>query len=118
MRTGFTAALVLAGCLAASTATAGRVFGDIKTADGKPVAEGLRVRVAPVKPGAAPAVVDSTATDKFGSYKLTVKEEGKCVLTVVCEKQAATLEVFSYKDATRYDLVLEQKDGKWTLRRK
>ena len=123
MQRTVTAALALALCLAASNASAGRVFGDIKTADGKPVAEALRVRIAPApaataKPGTAPVAVDSTVTDKFGSYKLTVKDEGKCVLTLVCEKQPVTLEVFSYKEATRYDLVLEKKDGEWSLRRK
>jgi hypothetical protein len=112
-------------CLAASNASAGRIFGDIKL-DGKPVPAGLLVKIAvapPVsapgaKPKPAPIVADTTVTDKFGSYKLIVKEEGKCILTLVYEKQAPTLEVFSYKDATRYDLVLEKKDGKLSLRRK
>jgi hypothetical protein len=63
-------------------------------------------------------VVDSTVTDKFGSYKLTVKQEGKCVLTLLYEKQALSLDVFSYKEATRYDLVVEKKEGKLSLRRK
>ncbi len=111
--------------LAASNATAGRIFGDIKL-DGKPVPAGLPVKIAlappasapGAKPAPAPIVADSTVTDKFGSYKLTVKEEGKCIVTLVYEKQIPTLEVFSYKDATRYDLILEKKDGKLTLRRK
>ena len=115
----------LSVCLMASSASAGRVFGDIKL-DGKPVAAGLPVTIdlvpaasAPgdtVKP--APVRADSTATDKFGSYKLTVKGEGKCLLTLSYEKQLLTLEVFSYKEATRYDLILEKKDGKLFLRRK
>lgn len=112
-------------CLAATDASAGRLFGDIKL-DGKPVPAGLAVTIAttlpPATPGAkpkpAPVLSDSTATDKFGSYKLTVKGEGKCILTLVYEKQPATLEIFSYKDATRYDLILEKKDGKLSLRRK
>jgi len=28
------------------------------------------------------------------------------------------LEVFSYKEPTRYDLIVEEKDGKLTVRRK
>ena len=134
-------ALVLV--LNASSATAGRLFGDIKM-DGKPVAEGLKLTItAPLpaeaakgeagkapagkteagkadapKPKTAAAIADSAVTDKFGSYKLTVKEAGKCILTLLYEKQPVTLEVFSYKDATRYDLVLEKKDGKLSLRRK
>ena len=112
-------------CLAASNAFAGRIFGDIKL-DGKPVPAGLPVKIAVAPPASAPdaktkpvpSPVDTTVTDKFGSYKLSVKEEGKCLLTLVYEKQPVTLEVFSYKDATRYDLILEKKDGKLSLRRK
>ncbi len=48
-----------------------------------------------------------------------MKEEGKCILTVNIDKQSPTLEVFSYANATRYDLVLEKgKDGKYGLKRK
>jgi len=117
--------LLLAGGLAATDASAGRIFGDIKL-DGKPVPAGLTVTIAVAVPAAAPgakpkpapALSDSTATDRFGSYKLTVKDEGKCILTLVYGKQPVTLEVFSYQDATRYDLVLEKRDGKLSLRRK
>ena len=122
--------LALLVCLAATNAFAGRIFGDIKM-DGKPVPEGLKVTIAmapapasPAQPNAkepaktAPAAVDTSVTDKFGSYKLNVKEEGKCILTLLYNKQPVSLEVFSYKDATRYDLILEQKDGKLSLKRK
>ncbi len=116
-----TTLLLLAG--AAPAATAGKIFGDIKL-DGKPVAEGLLVRIAMApaaggeKPAPAPAVLDSARTDKFGSYKLNVKGEGKCVLTLVHGKQPVSLEIFSYQEATRYDLILEMKEGKPALRRK
>jgi hypothetical protein len=112
-------------CFAASNASAGRIFGDIKL-DGKPVPAGTVLKIALAPPVSAPGaefkpttiLADSTVTDKFGSYKLTVKEDGKCILTLVYEKQALTLEVFSYKDSTRYDLVLEKKNGTLSLRRK
>ena len=61
---------------------------------------------------------DETTTDKFGSYKLTMKEEGKAMLIVVYDKKPLELAVFSNKEATRYDLVVEKKDGKLNLRRK
>lgn len=112
-------------CLAASNAFAGRIFGDIML-DGKPVPPGIALKIALAPPASAPgaaldpvtSVADSTVTDEFGSYKLTVKEEGKCILTLVYEEEVLTLEVFSYKEATRYDLILEMKDGILSLRRK
>ena len=105
-----------------SAAQAGRIFGDI-TFGGKPVPTGVLVTLQPVpktegKDKPAPAAIDSTTTDKVGSYKFLVKDEGKCKLTVFYEKESAALEVFSYKEATRYDLVLEKKEGKLALRRK
>ena len=116
--------LALFVCLAMSNAHAGRIFGDIKM-DGKPVAAGLPVTItlAPTDSAAAAAKIDasladSTTTDKFGSYKLVVKPLGKCVLSVKMDKQLLSLEVFSYKEPTRYDLVVEKKDGKLSLRRK
>ena len=117
-----TLAIVL---LPLSQLLAGRIFGDIKMGD-KPVAEGVKVTIsAPLKaaeagkPAPTPVVIDSSAADKFGAYRLNVKEEGKCILTVHIDKQTPTLEVFSYANATRYDLVLEKdKDGKYALKRK
>lgn len=104
---------------------AGRIFGDLKIGD-KPLAEGVKVTItAPIKaaeagkPAATPTVIDSAAVDKFGAYRLNVKEEGKCILTVHIDKQMPTLEVFSYANATRYDILLEKdKDGKYALKRK
>ena len=106
--------IVFVLALAATPAVAGKIFGDISM-DGKPVAAGIKVKVA--KPGAA-AVADTSATDKFGSYKLMVKEEGKTTLTVLYEKSALEIPVFSTKEPGRFDLVIEKKDGKLTLRRK
>jgi hypothetical protein len=125
MRSIIIVSLALLVSLAASNASAGRIFGDIKL-DGKPVPAGLTVMIVLAPPASAPGakpkpvpiVADTAVTDKVGSYKLTVKQEGKCILTLVYEKQALTLDVFSYKEATRYDLILEKKDGKLSLRRK
>ena len=121
MRIRVLAAFLLVAIMATS-AHAGRIFGDIKT-NGKPVPEGVLVTLQSVigtdakgKGEAAP--VDSTTTDKVGSYKFMVKGEGKCKLTVLYDKQPVSIDVFSYKEATRYDLILEKKDGKYSLRRK
>jgi len=119
MRRFALAAALLLSLAPLSAATAGRIFGDIKI-DGKPVPEGVAVKIAlaPAEGAKTGAVLDTTRTDKFGSYKLTVKPEGKVTLTVLYEKQPLSLDVFSYKEATRYDLILEKKDGKLSLRRK
>lgn len=117
------AAIAIALC--ASNAFAGRIFGDVKVA-GKPAPEGVLITVQPVAPAGdkkdAPpppaAPIDSVVTDKVGSFKVVVKKEGKCTLTVHLEKKTATLEVFSYKEPTRYDLLVEEKDGKLTVKRK
>jgi hypothetical protein len=105
-----------------AAAHAARVFGDIKL-DGKPLAADVPVTVTLVltvdgKPKPAEKPADATKTDQYGSYKLMVKETGKCILSVTYDKQVASLEVFSNKEATRYDLILEKKDGKLSLRRK
>jgi len=122
MRLQVSAALI-GIALGASNASAGRLFGDVKIS-GKPAPEGMLITVQAAKPAdkdkekAAPAPVDSVKTDKVGSYKVMVKNEGKFKLTVHQGKQTAVLEVFSYKEPTRYDLVVEEKDGKLTVRRK
>jgi hypothetical protein len=115
MRSFVTVIVSIAALSVFSTAAiAGKIFGDI-TVDGKPVAAGVKIKV--TRPSAK-ATADSTTTDKFGSYKLLVKEEGKTILTVLYDKQTLELAVFSNKEATRYDLVVEKKEGKLTLRRK
>jgi hypothetical protein len=68
------------------------------------------------KPAVAPS--DTVFTDKFGSYKLSLKGEGKYTLTVLYEKLPASIDVFSYKEPTRYDFILEKKDGKLSMKRK
>ena len=123
MRTQLCAALIVA-TLGASSASAGRLFGDVKVG-GKPAPQGMMITVQAVAKAAAdnekaapPAPIDTVATDKVGSYKVVVKSEGKCNLTVHMGKQTAVLEVFSYKEPTRYDLIVEEKEGKLTVRRK
>jgi hypothetical protein len=119
MRLQLSAALLIT-VLGVTNASAGRLFGDVKMG-AKPVAEGvlITVQAASAKPGEkSTAPIDSVVTDKVGSYKAMVKSEGKYILTVHLGKQDAVLEVFSYKEPTRYDLIVEEKDGKLTVRRK
>ena len=119
MRLQITVALLIA-VAGVTDASAGRLFGDVKK-DGKPVAEGVLItlQAAPAKAGEkSTAPIDSVVTDKVGSYKVMAKGEGKYTLTIHLGKQEAVLEVFSYKEPTRYDLIVEEKDGKLTVRRK
>jgi len=122
MRHRIIVSLVALCCCIPAGAQAGRLFGDIRMA-GKPLPAGIPVTIARAtaaddKAKGNPPTADSTATDAYGAYKLAVKEEGKCVLSILYEKKTVSLEVFSYKEATRYDLVLEKKDGALSLRRK
>ena len=110
----FIALVITSLTLLTTNAFAGKIFGDISFGD-KPVAAGVKLKVS--KPGGT-AVADTAVTDKLGSYKLFVKEEGKATLTVFYQGKALELPVFSNKEATRYDLVVEKKDDKLTLRRK
>jgi hypothetical protein len=63
-----------------------------------------------------PSASASDTTDKFGAYRLFVKESGKCSIAVRYQKQTPTLAIVSVGDAVRYRLVLEEADGKYTLR--
>ena len=123
MRLQLSVALIVVA-LGASSASAGRLFGDVKVG-GKPAPQGMMITVQAVAKAAAegekaapPAPIDTVETDKVGSYKVVVKSEGKCNLTVHMGKQTAVLEVISNKEPTRYDLIVEEKEGKLTVRRK
>ena len=97
--------------LSVSSAIAGELFGTIAEGE-KPVAQGVKVEVT------AGDKTYSTETDKFGAYRLFVKEKGKCLLKVYYKEQTPGFSVASYEKSTRYDFVLTQKDGKYTLERK
>lgn len=92
-------------------AWAGEMYGVIMQGD-KPVGEKVKVEVA------ASGKTYTAETDKNGSYRLFVKEKGKCALTVHFKDQALAAEIFSYDRSTRYDWTIETKDGKLQLKRK
>lgn len=97
--------------LSASTVLGGEVFGTI-TDGKKPVSEGTKVEIAISGKSYA------AETDRFGSYRIVVKEKGKGTITVRLKDQSPSVEFFSYDKSTRYDWILETKDGKLVLRRK
>lgn len=109
MRTSFLVMLALV--MSASLCRAGEVFGTISE-NNKPVGEGIKVEVT------ASGKLYTVETDKFGSYRFFVKEKGKASLSVTANDQSAKATIFSYEKSTRYDWVLETKDGKLSIRRK
>jgi hypothetical protein len=103
--------LLTALLLSAATARAGEVYGTI-TQGNKPVDAGVKVEIA------ISGKVYTAATDKFGSYRVIVTEKGKCTMTVRLNQATASVPLFSYDKATRYDWILQTTDGKLSLRRK
>jgi hypothetical protein len=90
---------------------AGELYGSIADA-AKPVGAGIKVEI-------TVAGKSYTAeTDRFGAYRIYVKEKGKGVLTVRYKGQSPSADLFSYERSTRYDWVLDTEGGKLTLRRK
>jgi hypothetical protein len=111
--TGMKRVLVSILAIAAGTmmARAGEVFGTLSEG-ARPIAAGVKVEII------AGEAVYKGETDKFGGYRLFVREKGKVTLKVTYKGQPASFEVASFDKATRYDLLLEPVNGKYTLRRK
>jgi hypothetical protein len=107
MRKIFLAILCLA--IPCATAQAGEIYGTIKEG-GKPIKAGTKVEVKCAKGSF------SAETDKLGSYRIFVQEQGKCTLSVLSGDVAPQMTVHSFEDSARYNLVLEKKDGKPALR--
>ena len=62
--------------------------------------------------------VYSTATDKYGSYRLFLSENGTCQLQIQYQNQTSSREIVSFEDSTRYDLTLEKEGDHYVVRRK
>jgi hypothetical protein len=97
--------------LSSSYILAGDLFGSIIDGN-KPVAAGVKIVV---KSGEKTYTGE---TDKFGAYRIFVTDKGKCTLTVHFKDQTPSADMFAYDKSTRYDWILETKDGKLALRRK
>lgn len=88
---------------------AGEIYGTIKAADGKPLAN----HVVQIKQN--DTVLASDTTDANGYFTVKIKEVGKLKLEVVGYKGAA-FEVFSSNNAIRYNLSMIKSDDKWILK--
>lgn len=102
--------LVLLG-LAPELGLAGEIRGAVMH-DGKSVGQGVGIEVQ------CADKVYSTSTDKYGSYRLFLPENGTCQLQVKYQNQAPAREIVSFDDSTRYDLTLEKDGDQYVLRRK
>jgi hypothetical protein len=92
-----------------TVAVAGELYGTIKEGETL-VKEGVQMTVT------CGAKVVAGQTDKYGAYRLFAQEEGKCTLTVKVGTEAPSVVIHSFADSARYNLILEKKDGKYTLR--
>ena len=90
---------------------AGEIYGNL-TEEGRPVGPGVNVEVM------FGGKTYSGSTDSYGSYRVHVPDKGRSELRVRHPQMSESIEVFSYEGSVRYDLVLEKKDGKLSLRRK
>lgn len=87
----------------------GEVLGDVRVGD-----EYVADAAVALKCGAE---VVKGRTDKRGSFRLSAKASGKCTLSVTHDGQSPSVDVVVFEAPARYRLLLEQKDGTWTLRR-
>jgi len=107
MRKVFLAILCLA--ISCTTALAGEIYGTVKEG-GKPVKAGTKVEVKCAK--------EATARKRTNSDPIACSrpEQGKCTLSVKSGDGAPQMTVTLFEDSARYNLVLEKKDGKASLR--
>jgi hypothetical protein len=107
----FTGTLLMILLFTASVVRAGELYGTIMYGS-KPVASGVKVDIT------VAGKTYTAETDKFGSYRIVVKEKGKGEITIHIDDQTPSRSLVSYDRSMRYDWVLETKDGKLFLRRK
>ena len=94
-----------------AVAIAGRIYGSI-TEGGKSVGQNVKVEVT------CGSNNYSAQTDAYGSFKLFVPDQGKCVLKVYYQGQTPSFGINSYEGSVQYDLILEKQGAQYTLRRK
>ncbi len=94
---------------AVTTPALGEIFGDLRVGEKYLAATKLELTCG-----------DQTAsavTDSVGTFRLTVKGEGKCTVTVTHDKQTASVSIVVFEKPSRYRFVLELKEGKYALKR-
>jgi hypothetical protein len=98
----------LASCAASSFG--GEIYGTIKE-NGKPVAKDIPVTIE------LSGKAYSKPTDEFGGYRIIVAETGKATARIVFKQQTIGCEIQSYSTPVRFDLVIENVNGQYVLKR-
>lgn len=102
--------ILLALILCAASSFGGEIYGTIKE-NGTPIGKDVVVTVE------LAGKSYPKSTDEFGSYRIFVTEPGKCTVKVAFKGQTISSEIESYSTPVRFDLAIENKDGKYSLRR-
>ncbi len=89
--------------------TTSEIFGDVRVGE-------QYVAQAPVQLVCGGETVKGT-TDQSGSFRLASGTGGKCVFSVTYKGATASVDVVVFDKPARYRLMLEPKDGGYTLRR-
>ena len=100
--------------LLAPLAFAGEIYGSIEVVGGSNA--GLTVEITHISTGGS----YHTTADNYGSYGVDVDGRGRCSLRVKMLNGSYTtpIEVYSYENPQRYDLVIESRNGEYFLRRR
>jgi hypothetical protein len=110
LRPGITMRVVLLAFITcAASSFAGEIYGTIKE-NGKPVGKGIAVSI-------TPGTASAAETDEFGGYRILVPQVGPCTVNVSFNGKTISCPIQSYTKPTRFDLVVENANGEYTLRR-
>lgn len=101
--------LLLSLSIAAHAATAGEIYGDVRSGE-KYLAD---VKLSLTCGGEKVEGI----TDAAGSFRMNAKGSGKCKFAVAYEKQVADVDVVVFDKATKYRFVVESVGGKLVLKR-
>jgi len=88
----------------------GEIYGTIKE-DNKPVGQGIKVTINSGEKSY------SRETDNYSSYRAYIRETGPVTITVEYKGQKPSTDASSYEGPVRFNLVLEQKGGSYSLRK-
>ncbi len=108
----FFSIFILALLVFPGIALGGQVYGKLKEG-GRSVPQGIDVTVR-----CAQGKRYSTKTDRFGSYRVYVRETGRCTLTVKRAGRSGKYTIRSFDDPVRYDFELVKTGKKYVLKRK